>query len=52
MVIKLNQEYERKIDKATIEITGEAKCLEEGALRNARQVAGDWRKQYKRALST
>ena len=47
MVIKLSQEYERKIEKATIEITGEAKCLEEGALRNAREVAGDWRKQFK-----
>ena len=45
LVIELNQEYERKIDKATIEITGEAKCLEEGKLRNAREVAGDWREQ-------
>ena len=50
VVIKLNQEYERKTDKATIEITGEAKCLEEGALRKAREVAGDWRKQKKRHL--
>ena len=46
VVIKLNQEYERKIGKATIDITGEAKCLEEGALGNAREAAGDWRKQF------
>ena len=44
-MIKLNREYERKTDKATIEITREAKCLEEGSLRNAREVARDWRKQ-------
>ena len=38
--IRLNQEYEQKVDKATIEITGESPCLE-GGRRNAREVAGD-----------
>ena len=38
-VIKLNVESERKADKATIEITGEDKCFDEGALRNARDAA-------------
>ena len=47
LVIKLNLEYERKADKATIEITGEAKCFDERALRNARDTAGDWREQHK-----
>ena len=37
---------ERKEDKATIEITGEAQCFGEGALRNARDDARDWREQY------
>ena len=29
--------------RATVEITGESKCSDEGALRNARDVAGDGR---------
>ena len=41
VVTKLNPESEEKADKATI------KCFGEGALRNARVAAGDWREQYK-----
>ena len=50
-MIKLNQEYERKIDIATIEFTAGAKGPEVPR-RNAREVAGDWRKPKKWALAT
>ena len=46
-VIKLKLESERRADKATIEITGEAKCFDAGALRNARDAAVDWGEQNK-----
>ena len=46
-VIKLNLESERRADKATIRITGEAKCFDALALRNAQDAAGNRREQYK-----